>query len=31
MKYNFCPNCGFKLEDNFRFCPMCGMDFSRSP
>ena len=24
MRYNFCPNCGFKLEDIFRFCPMCG-------
>ncbi|MCM1131248.1 MAG: zinc ribbon domain-containing protein [Roseburia sp.] len=27
MKYNFCPNCGFKLEENFKFCPNCGLEF----
>ncbi|MDE7384360.1 MAG: zinc ribbon domain-containing protein [Anaeroplasmataceae bacterium] len=26
MKYNFCPNCGFKLEENFKFCPNCGVE-----
>ncbi|MDE7213274.1 MAG: zinc-ribbon domain-containing protein [Anaeroplasmataceae bacterium] len=26
MKYNFCPNCGSKLEERFKFCPGCGMD-----
>ena len=26
MKYNFCPNCGFKLEENFKFCPNCGIE-----
>lgn len=25
MKYNFCPNCGCRLEENFKFCPMCGV------
>ncbi len=29
MKYNFCPNCGCKLEESFRFCPNCGMDFGK--
>lgn len=26
MKYNFCPNCGFKLEENFKYCPNCGIE-----
>lgn len=26
MKYNFCPNCGFKLEENFNYCPNCGLE-----
>ncbi len=25
MKFNFCPNCGFKLEERFNYCPGCGM------
>lgn len=29
MKYNFCPNCGFKLEENFKYCPNCGLDLGR--
>ncbi len=24
MKYKFCPNCGYKLEDSFVYCPKCG-------
>lgn len=24
MRYNYCPNCGFKLEEAFNFCPNCG-------
>ena len=26
MASNFCRNCGFKLDGNFRFCPNCGYD-----
>ena len=26
MRYNFCPNCGCKLEENFKFCPSCGIE-----
>ncbi len=25
MKFNFCPNCGFKLEERFNYCPGCGI------
>ncbi len=25
MKFNYCPNCGFKLEERFNYCPGCGM------
>lgn len=24
MRYNFCPHCGCRLEENFKYCPMCG-------
>ena len=24
MKFKYCPNCGFKLEEEFKYCPMCG-------
>ncbi len=26
----FCPNCGFKLQDNFDFCPKCGSKINSS-
>ena len=25
----FCPNCGVKLESEFRFCPECGIDLRK--
>lgn len=24
MKYKFCPECGFKFDQEYRFCPECG-------
>lgn len=27
---SYCPNCGFRLENNFRFCPYCGVALSDS-
>jgi len=26
MKYNFCPSCGNKLEQEYKFCPSCGVE-----
>jgi tetratricopeptide (TPR) repeat protein len=26
MKYNFCPSCGNKLEQEYKFCPACGVE-----
>ncbi len=26
---NFCPECGFKLEKDYRFCPNCGIELEQ--
>ncbi|MEF8848910.1 MAG: zinc-ribbon domain-containing protein [Candidatus Thermoplasmatota archaeon] len=27
---NYCPECGMKIEGNFKFCPNCGASFPRA-
>lgn len=29
MKFNFCPQCGFKLDSEYNFCPKCGIEIPK--